>query len=42
MKQLIVNRLFLDRDIRDREAWINRQSTKQISVEEMPKKPHPG
>ncbi len=40
-KQLIVNRLFLDRDIRDGEAWINRRSTKQISATKAAKEIRP-
>jgi len=30
-KQLIVNRLFLDRDIREREAWLNRKAVKKVA-----------
>ena len=41
-KELIFNRLFLDRDIREREAWLNRRTAKQIPVAKTPKKPHPG
>lgn len=40
-KQLIVNRLFLDRDIRDREAWLNRGSIKQISAAKTAKEIRP-
>jgi len=39
MKELIFNRLFLDRDIREREAWLNRKITKQIPVTKTTKKP---
>jgi len=39
MKELIFNRLFLDRDIREREAWLKRKITKQIPVTKTTKKP---
>jgi len=40
-KELILNRLFLDRDIREREAWLNRRTAKHISVAKTPKKLYP-
>ena len=35
-KQLLLNRLLFDRDIRDREAWINRTQPEVNSVEQPP------
>jgi len=37
--QLLVNRLFFDRDIRDREAWIHRAPLQAGSSEQPPKQP---
>ena len=35
LREVIVNRILFDRDIRDRKAWINRDSTELPSIDEL-------